>query len=102
MTEIRPTYYAGGDFTYEFEILGCGFDMLPSDVVGFPMTSNDDPLRYRNADAPSAVMLLVERSNTRIVMRASEEAHHGLTSIGGLVSNDRSIVYWENDTNPLP
>lgn len=102
MTEIRPSYYAAGNYRYDFEILGGGFSALPLDVVGVPMISNDNPLQFRNDQSAEVVMRLAERSPNRIVMRAERAWNHTTATIGALLSSDRSIVYWVNDTNPLP
>lgn len=66
------------------------------------MTTNDDPLEYRDTTVPRALMYIVEQSDTRIVLRSPEAAVHNLSSLGALLSADRSIVYWTNTTNPLP
>ena len=83
-------------------MLGNGFDVLPFDAIGVPMIANDRPLEYRDTIAPQAIMEIVERSDTRIVVRSGTEVIHAQSSIGALVSSDRSVVYWVNDTNPLP
>lgn len=102
VSEILPTYYAAGEYTYEFEIIGRGFDSLPNDMVGVPMTSNENPLQFRNAASRESMMTIAERSNTRLVMKAAAPYNHVAASIGALLSNDRTIVYWVNDTNPIP
>lgn len=66
------------------------------------MANNDQPLGYRNIYLPETIMDIVERTNTRIFLRARAEALHAVSSIGALVSADRSIVYWINETRPLP
>lgn len=102
VSEVLPAYYAAGEYTYEFEILGRGFDSLPNDIVGVPMVSNDNPLQFRNATSGVSMMTIAERSNNRLVMRAATPYNHEAASIGALLSNDRTIVYWVNDTNPIP
>lgn len=101
--EFSPTNYAPGTFAFEFELLGNGFNLLPDDVVGVPMSDNGNPSYYRYDNSAVNVMNVIERSNNRIVMRAAESSPHGrITSIGMLLSNDRSTVYWINDTRPIP
>lgn len=102
MTEITPTYYAEGTFTYEFTLEGAGFDALPSEAVAVPMTSNDDPLHYRNTGTLATVMTMTRISNTQVQFRASAEGGHPESSIGAILSHDRSEVFWVNNTNPLP
>lgn len=102
MTEVRPTYYASGTYAYEFELIGSGFGVLPDDAIGVPMSHNDNPLENRNSTQVTHVMHIVERSANRIVVRAEQSSWHPAGSIGGLVSSDRRVVYWENDTNPIP
>ena len=102
MTEIRPSYYAAGDNSLEFELIGENFDLLPSDTVGVQMHSNDDPLANRYEPVDVNLMHIVERSSTRILVRAYRHWEHIQCSIGALLSNDRSVVYWVNETRPLP
>lgn len=85
-----------------FTLEGIGFDELPEDAIAVPMSNNDNPLENRNAVSGGTVMIIVERTATTITFSASLSVNHGVISIGAILSRDRSDVYWQNNTRPIP
>lgn len=84
-------------------ITGRGLDTLPDDTIGVPMEDNNAPLAYRDTTSRYYLMRIVEKSPNRLVMQADAEVQHDAAlSIGGILSADRTAVYWVNDTNPIP
>lgn len=102
VTEIIPTYYAAGEYRHRYTLRGEGFDTLPDDVVAVPSTFNDIPLANRDTTNPDVYMTIESRTPTEIVFSAAGTTYHGMAYIGGILSNDRTEVYWENTTRPLP
>ena len=47
-------------------------------------------------------MHIEERTEKQIIFAANVPDIHGQAYIGCILSEDRSIVYWVNDTKPLP
>lgn len=77
--------------------------MIPSDAVGILAWSNSDPLEYLNTTVESRLYEIVEKSETWMrVSQKQESTHSGTSYLGAIVSADRSIVYWVNETRPLP
>lgn len=103
MTRVDPAYYAGAVLTDECDVYGSGFDEIPADSLGILAANNDDPLHYRNTSASSYLFSIVQKNNTHMRLKL-QEAHTfpAPRFLGGIVSADRSEVYWVNDTNPLP
>ena len=103
VNEITPSYYASGDYQLEFELHGSGFLGIPVDAVGVPSSDNNDPLRSRNTMVETSVMTIVSRTDTTMLIRANGSVQHqNPLYLGALLSGDREIVYWVNDTAPLP
>lgn len=102
MTEITPTYYADGNHRLEFTLKGEGFNSLPNDAVATPMISNDSPLEFRDDQQGYNVMSMTRISDTEVQFIAASAVNHSAKSIGAILSADRSMVYWVNETNPLP
>lgn len=100
--EINPTYYAAGTYILEYTLKGQGFMALPDDAVAVPMTSNDEPLQYRDATSRRVLMTISARSGSEVTFTAGISTDHGIGSIGAILSADRSLVYWMNNTRPLP
>lgn len=101
--EITPTYYASGVEQPSYTLTGSGFDWLPSDALGIRATSNDNPLEFINSGSLS-LYDITEKSDTRIVLaRQGGVGPIGSRGyLGAIVSNDRNIIYWVNDSQPLP
>lgn len=86
----------------EFVIEGSGFDLLPYDIIGVVSNHNETPLESRYNQDNRYYCEVVFKSDTRIEMAAASAVGHSALYLGGLVSYDREIVYWQNDTQPLP
>lgn len=103
VTNITPSYYAANTPNTEFLLTGTGFDTIPSDAVGIYANDNNDPLEHRYSTNSSALFDIVEKTSTtmRVVCREPLDTHSS-NFLGGIVSLDRSAVYWINETRPLP
>ena len=76
---------------------------MPENLLGVFSSDNNDPLQHRYDHTAVNSYNPVERSNTRIVFqRRTIVGTNEPTYLGGLCSGDGSIVYWTNDTKPLP
>ena len=82
---------------------GRGFDLIPDDAVGTISAHNDDPLESRNSSTPTQIFEITAKSDTEMVISQATAASHRVpTYVGAILSKDRNIVFWENDTAPLP
>jgi hypothetical protein len=98
-----PSYYAGGSSMATFELRGANFEYLPEDCIGIRANHNDQPLeqRYMMDDAHTYDIEVVSGSHIIARLRnASPTASAAYFS--AILSADRNIVYWVNNTNPLP
>ena len=76
---------------------------LPDDAVGIFAKSNDNPLEYRYTQNLYMQFGIVLKTQTQMVMRQKTVTTHNQNNyLGAIVSEDRSIVYWINDTKPIP
>jgi hypothetical protein len=103
--EITPTYYAvtEGNIRAEFELSGGGFDYIPSNAIGILSGNNNEPLMYRNVESTSYILDIRSKSNTRISLRAeSGTKHSSPIYLGAILSPDRQVIYWVNNTQPIP
>lgn len=101
--EISPSYYAEniGDVTYTLR--GSGFEQIPSDAVGILAMSNGNPLELIDTTREDWLFDISEKTSSVLVMPQRQMRAHGApTYLGAIVSADRRIVYWRNDTRPLP
>ena len=76
--------------------------LIPQDAVAVYSRDNEDPLmwRYRTESGLFAPISIVNDEELDIV---AEYSVISLTIyVGAIVSNDRSIVYWVNNSRPLP
>ena len=77
--------------------------MLPDDCVGVMALINNRPLEYRNVETNTAKYRIVERGDDYVRLSQIESSTHTKNNyLGGILSNDRTIVYWVNNTQPLP
>lgn len=86
----------------EFTINGSGFDLIPINAIGLPATNNDEPLQFLNTTDTHLVAQIVSHSDASISFAASGASSHNALYLGCIVSADRSVVYWINESRPLP
>lgn len=83
-----------------FELTGEDLNLIPEDVIGIGAINNDEPLAYLQAGTALSV---ISRTESSIEISQGVTISHGApTYLGALVSSDRSIIYWVNNTRPLP
>ena len=75
---------------------------MPSDIVGVPSINNAEPLMNRYNTSTSVVMKVVNRTDTEMEFATDIASSHGNTYFGGILSANREVVYWMNDSKPLP
>lgn len=104
MNEITPTYYATNILVNEtYTLVGEHFLMIPLDAVGILASNNTNPLQNRNTQQIGALLHVVSRESDVLVLeQEGEHIHNSPTYLGAILSADRSIVYWVNDTKPIP
>lgn len=76
---------------------------MPADVVGilsfdnaYPLQNIETDIDYRLYD----INIVDDEHATAVVRRLIP--HTSPNYLGGIVSADRSFIYWENTTRPLP
>lgn len=73
------------------------------DAVGVIASNNDNPIGGKDSINPIQLYQIVSKTDTEMVVAQVETAPHSVpTYMGGFLSQDRAVVYWENDTKPLP
>ena len=86
----------------EYALTGSNFDLIPDDAVGIFSYSNSEPLAYINSTLDTHLYSIVEKSGTSMRVRQRVESTHSVPGfLGGIVSADRSVIYWVNRTRPL-
>lgn len=72
--------------------------------MGIQGESNDKPLQYRYGVNPRLLFNVSIKTDTELVMIAADggSTHGGPVYLGALLSSDRQVIYWENNTRPLP
>lgn len=103
MTEITPTYYAANVDGRNYTLRGFGFGSIPADAVGIIAYDNNQRFSFRNTTDPRLLFDIVEVNEHQIVLEQQQAGSHSTnTYLGAILSADRSEVYWENTTRPLP
>lgn len=93
----------GHEGDMQFELRGKYFDLLPDDAVITLSSNNDLPQEYRYSTGTVNVAEIIEKSSTRLLVKTTYDSPYGSAKyVGAIVSNDRSVLYWENTTRPLP
>lgn len=87
-----------------YTLRGKGFAHLPDHVVGIQAESNDDPLSNRNAVNRRLLFNVAIKTDTEMTLVAADggSTHGGNVYLGAVLSSDREVIYWLNDTRPLP
>lgn len=104
---ITPLYYAEpGNFQPRFEIQGRGLLQIPANAVARWSLYNDNPTWAQTGTWEGGVFAILDRTDTSIVFRASTNHTYDLNDVpfylGCITSPDGSIVYWINNSQPLP
>lgn len=100
MESISPTYYAGGIDPLTFVLTG-RFGSLPERVVGIRSSHNATPLEQldKTDDAHTYDIAI---SGNSLVATLRGTAHTNVPCyFSAIVSPDRSVIYWVNETRPL-
>lgn len=101
MNSISPTYYAAGTSKRRFELEGENFDLIPDDAVGYGAVNNNWPTQFDGSDDTHYRYGIIEKENNRIVLELTGELMFSIPGYLGCISKD-GIVYWQNETAPLP
>ena len=99
---ISPNYYAAGENIAEFELIGGGFDLLPDDAIGNISENNNNPLDNLAAGGAYYHPAIIERTDKRIVFRGVSHNYPRPYYLGAIVSSDKQIIYWRNESSPIP
>lgn len=103
MDRITPSYYASGTTVGRFELTGRFFDRLPDDAIGVMALSNNNPLQFRySVEATQTFKIDAKTSKTLEMSQITASAHDKSVYLGAILSADHEIIYWINNTNPLP
>ncbi len=82
---------------------GVAFELIPNDAVGIIGSSNGATREWLNTESPRQIYDITSRTKNSIIMTQRETSTHGTNSyLALIVSPDRSKIYWENETRPLP
>lgn len=86
-----------------YELSGLNFDLMPEQIVGLASSFNDKPLMHINDTAVHFILNPIERDSTHMVLECSIEVQYNSSYyLGGIVSENREIIYFVNNTKPLP
>lgn len=103
MTDISPTYYDGNVIPREYVLSGRNFRYVENEALGVAATSNANPTERKDSTNNIVLYDIVEKTDSRLVLKQKEETAIGHANfLGCLVSADRQVVYWVNETEPLP
>lgn len=97
---VAPNYYEGQEAAtlYNFTINGSFLTNLPSDAKAWVSQSNDNPTGRINQGSGFRI---VEQSFFRITFELSTR-YAVPVYLGCITSADGSIIYWVNNSRPLP
>lgn len=103
MDSINPTYYAATILNSGFDVVGSNFDLIPNNAIGLYANDNDKPLLFRYSLADNTIYKISRKTNKLISFQAvAPSTTHGDNYLGAIVSEDRNIIYWINNTKPIP
>ena len=96
---ISPAYYATGEQDRGYVVKGSGFMSIPMDAVGIMSDNKVEPLKLIDSTNPRFLYSVNVRTDTRLELMPMQSAtHNAPVYLGGIVSNDRSVVYYVNET----
>ncbi len=103
MNEVSPNYYASGELPETSTLRGENLDIIPVDAIGVLSSENENPLELRYTQSDYNTASIVSISEDEIELRFNGESSHlANVYLGAIVSQDREVVYWMNETSPLP
>ena len=76
---------------------------LPDNAIGVYSSDNDNPLQHRYDRESYRVFDITSRSDTNLVLTAREATTViAAVYLGAIVSPNGNVVYWTNNSKPLP
>ena len=100
---IEPTYYAQGQETGSFVLIGNNLDKIPAGAIGVYASRNNQPMQHRYDREDYHIWNITEQAPERLVL--TPKVVYQLSNniyLGGILSYDGETIYWQNDTSPLP
>lgn len=77
-------------------------DQIPDGAIGFLGTQNAHPTNHIGSDLTQWQVPIVSKTATEIVLEQDRSYTLGMSFLGCIASLDGSVIYWINDTSPLP
>lgn len=84
---------------YEFDVYGSWLTNLPDDTVGYLSFSNDEPTRYIGTN--TGLLNLIEKKFSKATFGKSHQFSVPMY-LGCICKRDGSVIYWINNSKPLP
>lgn len=98
---ITPSYYPAETSRPTYELRGGGFLGVPRSALAVEAIDNERPLQYRYDNRPIVLFDLEIISDSLMRVTARINAARSTNYLGCILTKDRSIVIWENNTKPL-
>lgn len=77
--------------------------LIPDDAVFVLARNNTDPLEFRYTESDATFGVIGSHTDTEINCETNVTAPHSIsTYLGAILSADRSVIYWVNNTKPIP
>lgn len=104
MTQVSPDYYAAGVAPRTYDLVGEYFTQIPADAIGIKSYNNDDPLENIENTLSRNIYSITEKTDTtlKLQVRAAEFVPTHENYLGAIVSSNREVIYWVNESRPLP
>lgn len=100
---VNPNYYAAGVEFTTYELTGSGFLSIPQGAVGILALDNDEPMHHRNSMVPGQLFNInVVSDSLAYAVCSVSLARSVATYLGGIVTENRQVDVWVNNTKPLP
>ena len=96
VTSVTPDRYASGEFERTYVVRGENLDLIPEEAVGIYTDEEANPLKFRyQATNPTYMFEQISREPNEIVLQQGSVQHGYVNYLGGIVSRDGSVVYWQ-------
>lgn len=103
MFDVAPTYYAEGLVARHFTIMGANLMQIPNGAIGVMSTDNDNPtMNVGNITAVNSGVYTALNNGSAQVRQDVSHTINSPAYLGAIVSADGSVIYWVNNTRPLP